>query len=84
MELLTFNIDISSFYPPILRKMHTQFNTMINDNSLAVQMYKQNKESLHVIELLCYNWRFANFWMEIWSRNWRFFIDVCDAVFIVY
>ena len=33
---------------------------------------------------LCYNWKFANFWLEIWSRNWRFFIDVCDAVFIVY
>jgi hypothetical protein len=36
MELLTFNIDILSFYPQILRKMHAQFNTIINDNSEAV------------------------------------------------
>jgi hypothetical protein len=36
---------------------------------------------IHVIELLCYNWRFANFWLEIWSHNWRFFIDVFDACF---
>jgi hypothetical protein len=36
---------------------------------------------IHVIELLCYNWRFANFWLEIWSRNWRFFIDIFDACF---
>jgi hypothetical protein len=28
-----------------------------------------------VIELLCYNWRFVNFWLEIWSRNWRFFLS---------
>jgi hypothetical protein len=28
--------------------------------------------------------KFANFWLEIWSCNWRFFIDVFDAVFIVY
>ena len=43
---------------------------------------------IHVIELLCYNWRFANFWLEIWSYNWRFFIDVFIEylmhVFIVY
>ena len=38
-------------------------------------------EFIHVIELLCYNWRFANFWLEIWSHNWRFFIDVFDACF---
>jgi hypothetical protein len=37
MELLTFNTDISSFYPHILRKMHAQFNTIINDNSEAYQ-----------------------------------------------
>jgi hypothetical protein len=37
MELLTFSIDISSFYPHILIKMHAQFNTIINDNSEAVQ-----------------------------------------------
>ena len=36
---------------------------------------------IHVIELLCYNWRFANFWLEIWSHNWRFFIDGFDACF---
>ena len=36
---------------------------------------------IHVIELLCYNWRFANFWLEIWSHNWRFFIEVFDACF---
>ena len=36
---------------------------------------------IHVIELLCQNWRFANFWLEIWSHNWRFFIDVFDACF---
>ena len=36
---------------------------------------------IHVIELLCYNWRFANFGLEIWSHNWRFFIDVFDACF---
>ena len=36
---------------------------------------------IHVIELLCYNWRFANLWLEIWSHNWRFFIDVFDACF---
>ena len=36
---------------------------------------------IHVIELLCYNWRFANFWLEIWSHNWRFFIDVFDVCF---
>ena len=36
MELLTFNTDISSFYPYILGKMHAQFNTTINDNSEAV------------------------------------------------
>ena len=35
MELLTVNTDISSFYPHILRKMHAQFNTIINDNSEA-------------------------------------------------
>ena len=29
MELLTFNIDISSFHPHIRRKMHAQFNTII-------------------------------------------------------
>ena len=28
--------------------------------------------SIHVIELLCYNWRFVNFWLEIWSHNcWK-------------
>jgi hypothetical protein len=41
-----------------------------------------------VIELLCYNWRFVNFWLEIWSRNWRFFIDVLVGsvllIFIVF
>jgi hypothetical protein len=36
MELLTSNTDISSFYPHILRKMHAQFNKIINDNSEAV------------------------------------------------
>ena len=36
---------------------------------------------IHVIKLLCYNWRFANFWLEIWSHNWRFFIDIFDACF---
>jgi hypothetical protein len=36
---------------------------------------------IHVIELLCYNWRFANFWLEILTHNWRFFIDVFDACF---
>ena len=36
---------------------------------------------IHVIELLCYNWSFANFWLEIWFHNWRFFIDVFDACF---
>ena len=36
MELFTFNTDISSFYPHILRKIHAQFNTIINDNSEAV------------------------------------------------
>jgi hypothetical protein len=36
MELLNFNTDISSFYPHILRKIHVQFNTIINDNSEAV------------------------------------------------
>jgi hypothetical protein len=36
---------------------------------------------IHVIELLCYNWRFAHFWLEIWSRNWRFFMDVFIDVF---
>ena len=40
MELLTFNTDISSFYPHILRKMHAQFNTIINDNSEAVFINK--------------------------------------------
>ena len=40
-----------------------------------------HRVSIHVIELLCYNWRFANFWLEIWSHNWRFFIDVFDACF---
>jgi len=39
MELLTFNTDISSFYQHILRKMHAQFNTIINDNSEAI--YRQ-------------------------------------------
>jgi len=33
--------------------------------------------------LLCYNWRFANFWLEIWSHNWRFFIDVSIDIFDV-
>jgi hypothetical protein len=28
--------------------------------------------------MLCYNWRFVNFWLEIWSHNWRFFIDIFD------
>ena len=36
MELLTFNTDIPSFYPHILKKMHAQLNTIINDNSEAV------------------------------------------------
>ena len=36
---------------------------------------------IHMIELLCYNWRFVNFWLEIWSHNWRFFIDVFDVCF---
>jgi hypothetical protein len=36
---------------------------------------------LHVIEWLCYNWRFANFWLEIGSHNWRFFINVFIDVF---
>jgi hypothetical protein len=36
--------------------------------------------SIHVIELLCYNWRFANFWLEIWSHNRRFFIDVFEYI----
>ena len=36
MELLMFNTDISPFYPHILRKMHAQLNTIINDNSEAV------------------------------------------------
>ena len=36
MELLTFNSDISSFDPNLLRKMHAQFNTIINNNSEAV------------------------------------------------
>jgi hypothetical protein len=39
------------------------------------------RQKWHVIELLCYNWRFANFWLEIWSHNWRFFIDIFDACF---
>ena len=38
---------------------------------------------IHVIELLCYNWRFVNFWLEIWSHNWRFFIDVFDCMFLL-
>ena len=40
--------------------------------------------SIHVIELLCYNWRFANFWLEIWSHNWRFLSTYLMHVFIVY
>ena len=36
MELFTFNIDILSFYPQILRTMYAQFNAIINDNSEAV------------------------------------------------
>ena len=45
MELLTFNIDISSFHPHILRKMHAQFNTIINDNSEAVYRKLGNRKS---------------------------------------
>ena len=45
MELLTFSIDISSFYPHILRKMHAQFNTIINDNSEAVQTKLGDRKS---------------------------------------
>ena len=48
------------------------------------QIHVIHATSIHVIELLCYNWRFVNFWLEIWSRNWGFFIDVFDGVFIVY
>ena len=36
---------------------------------------------IHMIELLCYNWRFVNLWLELWSHNWRFFIDVFDTCF---
>jgi hypothetical protein len=39
MELLTFNTDISSFYPHMLRKIHAQFNTIIK---IIVKPYKQN------------------------------------------
>jgi hypothetical protein len=38
---------------------------------------------IHVIELLCYNWRFVNFWLEIWSHNWRFLSTYLMHVFIV-
>ena len=40
--------------------------------------------SIHVTELLCHNWRFANFWLEIWSHNWRFFIDIFIDEFYAY
>ena len=39
---------------------------------------------IHVIELLCYNWRFANFWLEIWSHNWRFFYRRIWCVFLLF
>ena len=35
---------------------------------------------IHVIELACYATT-GDFWPEIWSHNWRFFIDVFDACF---
>ena len=31
---------------------------------------------IHVTESLFHNWRFAIFQLEIWSQNWRFFIDM--------
>ena len=45
MELLTFNTDISFFYPHILRKIHAQFNTIINDNSEAVSTKLGDRKS---------------------------------------
>jgi hypothetical protein len=50
--------------------------TLVFSNYSIIHVYR-----IHVIGLLCYNWRFANFWLEIWSHNWRFFIDVFDACF---
>ena len=43
-----------------------------------------NEYDIHVIELLYYNWKFANSWLEIWSHDWRFYIDVFDACFLLF
>ena len=41
------------------------------------------KYSAKTLQNICYNWRFVNFWLEIWSHNWRFFITYLMHVFIV-
>ena len=53
----------------------------IQEKSLISLLNNTYMIIIHVIELLCYNWRFTNFWLEIWSHNWRFYIDVFDACF---
>jgi hypothetical protein len=90
-------MDTKSFLPltlyktiglntPVLYKfyIHTRQNTdklEVVQRIVTVFVFMNGYIMTHVIELLCYNWRFVNFWLGIWSRNWRFFIDVFDVCF---
>jgi hypothetical protein len=62
MELLTFNTDISSFYPHILRNIHAQFNTIFKDKRISLR-YTRNIYS--AIKLILYQIRFETFFLSI-------------------
>jgi hypothetical protein len=51
---------------------------------LCFLIYSYFTYIIHVIELLCYNWRFANFWLEIFHRHiWCVFLLFID-VFLLF
>ena len=58
-------------------------------NNMYADEQVNNVICIHVIELLCYNWRFPNFWLEIWSHNifyrriWCVFLLFIDVFLFV-